>query len=379
VRRALLTLAVLLTALASGGGAATPDALAAAEARLAAAGEALAAARGAPAQADAVDGAVVAAIGSYEAALAGLRGVVIDAAGWERELALTLATRREAIMRLAATLQAMGRMPPPPPALHPEGPLAAARASGALGQATPALAAEAEALATTLRALELAREVQRAGMSDLASGLAALEVARDDIARRIPAASPGAAQDAALVAAVRGSDTLTALVAALAGPGTDTAVGQAGGLVRPVQGRILLGFNEPDGGGVRRPGIVVGAPALSLVAAPAAGTVRYAGPFLEFGYVVLLETDAGESGGALVVVLAGLAQLNVATGAAVGQGDLLGLLGGRNLAVEEYVMLPHAETGAGALETLYIELRHGRGPVDPEPWFGDENGWKDDR
>ena len=181
------------------------------------------------------------------------------------------------------------------------------------------------------------------------------------------------------MAAVRGSDTLTALVAALAGPGTDAAGGQAGGLVRPVPGRILLGFNEPDGGGVRRPGIVVGAPALSLVAAPAAGTVRYAGPFLDFGYVVVLETDAGEPRGALVVVLAGLAQLNVVTGAAVGQGDLLGLLGGRNLTVEEYVMLPHAETGAGALETLYIEVRHGRGPVDPEPWFGDENGWKDDR
>ena len=25
-------------------------------------------------------------------------------------------------------------------------------------------------------------------------------------------------------------------------------------------------------------------------------------------------------------------------------------------------------------ETLYIEIRHGRGPVDPEPWFAGENG-----
>jgi septal ring factor EnvC (AmiA/AmiB activator) len=226
---------------------------------------------------------MVGAIGSYETALAGLRGVVIDAAGRERELALSLATRREAIMRLAATLQAMSRVPPPPPALHPEGPLAAARAGAVLAQAPPALAAEAGALGRTLRALEAAREVQRAGLSDLASGLAALEAARDDLAGRIPAALPKPIEDAALAAAVRGSDTLTALAAAVAGPGSDAAEAEPGGLVRPVPGRILLGFDEPDGGGVRRPGILVGAPALSLVAAPAAGVVRYAGPFLDFG------------------------------------------------------------------------------------------------
>ena len=58
---------------------------------------------------------------------------------------------------------------------------------------------------------------------------------------------------------------------------------------------------------------------------------------------------------------------------------LLGRLGGRNVTVEEYVMLPHAEAGAGALETLYIEIRHGRGPVDPVSWFGSGNEWEDDR
>ena len=34
-------------------------------------------------------------------------------------------------------------------------------------------------------------------------------------------------------------------------------------------------------------------------------------------------------------------------------------------------MLPQSETGAGGGETLYIEIRHGRGPVDPEPWFAE--------
>ena len=93
---------------------------------------------------------------------------------------------------------------------------------------------------------------------------------------------------------------------------------------------------------MRRPGLVVGAPPLSLVSAPADAIVRYAGPFLEYGYVVVLEPDSGT-----MVVLAGLARLQVGTGAAVRRGELLGLLGGRSLDVEEYVMLPDADTGAG--------------------------------
>jgi murein DD-endopeptidase MepM/ murein hydrolase activator NlpD len=246
-----------------------------------------------------------------------------------------------------------------------------------LAHATPALAAEAEELADLLRAVETARALQQGGLSDLAAGLVALETARGALAQRMPAPAPGGPEDPALVAAVRGSDTLTALAAALAPPdgGAEPAEVPAGALLRPVPGRLLLGFNQPDAGGVRRPGIVVGAPSLSLVAAPAAGTVRYAGPFLEFGYVVVVETSPGT-----LVALAGLARLGTATGAEVERGELLGVLGGRNLAVEEYVMLPHAETGAGALETLYIEVRHGRGPVDPEPLFGGTaNGWEDDQ
>jgi septal ring factor EnvC (AmiA/AmiB activator) len=132
----------------------------------------------------------------------------------------------------------------------------------------------------------------------------------------------------------------------------------------PVRGEVLRGFDEPDAAGVRRPGVVLRAAPLSLVRAPADATVRYAGPFLEYGYVVVLET-----GPETMVVLAGLAQLRVGAGTAVGRGEPLGLLGGRPLGVEEYVMLPQSDTGAGGSETLYIEVRQGRGPVDPEPLF----------
>jgi septal ring factor EnvC (AmiA/AmiB activator) len=97
--------------------------------------------------------------------------------------------------------------------------------------------------------------------------------------------------------------------------------------------------------------------------------VRYAGPFLEYGAVVVIATDP-----ATMVVLAGLGRLKVVTGAEVKRGELLGLLGGRALDVEEYVMQAPTDTGADPRETLYIEVRHGRGPVDPEPLFAGENG-----
>jgi septal ring factor EnvC (AmiA/AmiB activator) len=120
---------------------------------------------------------------------------------------------------------------------------------------------------------------------------------------------------------------------------------------------------------VKRPGLVIGAAPLATVTAPSDAVVRYAGPFLEYGYVVVLAPDSET-----MIVLAGLARLRVATGQRVRRNELLGLMGGRAPDVEEYVMLPEANAGAGGGETLYIEVRHGQGPVDPEPLFAGESG-----
>ena len=171
----------------------------------------------------------------------------------------------------------------------------------------------------------------------------------------------------------RDSDTLTALAAKLAGVRAGNPNAAPPTLIRPVTGNIARAYQEPDGAGVRRPGIVIRAPPLSLVSAPADAIVRYAGPFLDYGYVVVLEADDDT-----LIVLAGLAQLHVTTGDAVRTGALLGLLGGA--AFEE--PSPGADPAGGAVEsaasgadeTLYIEVRHAGGPVDPEPLFTDENG-----
>jgi septal ring factor EnvC (AmiA/AmiB activator) len=365
--------ALLLAGLAWGAAAAAAgpgETLAAATARVATARAALEAAERAP---DPI-GALSVAIADYEAALAALRGGVAEAAARERELALDLAGRREQTARLLATLQALERSGGVARTLHPQGPLAAARAEAMLARMTPELRQAAQALAAELGDLAAARRTSEQGGADLAAGVAALNGARAELRAAIDAA-PGltAEPDPALAAMARNSETLTALAAALAGPGDDAADGAAdgapGAFRLPVEGEVLRAFNQPDGAGERRPGMVLAALPQSLVTAPADGAVRYAGPFLDYGYVLVLETEPDT-----LVVLAGLAQLRVGAGGRVRRGELLGLLGGPAPDAEEYVMARDAGTGAGAAETLYIEIRHGRGPVDPAPWFAGDNG-----
>ena len=315
------------------------------------------------------------AVSVYEAALATLRAGVADAGAREEALALALSDRRVEIARLLGALEAVSRTPPPAQALHPQGPVGAARAAAMMARLTPALQAEATALAEDLAELRDARDLHAQGSVELAGSLAALNAARAELVAEVVKAGAQTAPEVspALMTMARDSETLSALAAALAAsanaPVPPSPADPGAAMQWPVAGTILGRFKEADAAGVHRPGIVVGAPPLSLVSAPADAMVRYAGPFLDYGYVVVLEPEAGT-----LVVLAGLARLQVATGAAVRRGEPLGLLGGRSLDVEEYVMQPEADTGAGGSETLYIEVRQGQGPVDPEPLFAGGNG-----
>jgi septal ring factor EnvC (AmiA/AmiB activator) len=237
----------------------------------------------------------------------------------------------------------------------------------------PALRVEARALAGELSALREARQVEARGDAALAAAEARLATARTALATGLAAAAPPSEgpEVSALTMMARDSESLTALAAALAktrGAPPAPAGAATSPLLWPVEGSVVRRFDEKDAAGVRRPGLVVGTPALAIVKAPTDAVVRYAGPFLEYGYVAVLEPDAET-----MVVLAGLAQIHVRTGAKVHRGDLLGLMGGRSPDVEQGVT-PGAESGTGPGETLYIEIRQGRGPVDPEPLFQGDNG-----
>lgn len=374
----------LMLCLAAPAVAAAPvDDMAEASARIAKAGQDLSAAV-AP---EARIAALTTAIASYQAALDVLRAGVDGASGRERDLALDLEARRDEIQHLIAALETMGRTPPPAQALHPQGPVGAARAAAMMSRLTPTLQSEADALSAEYADMAAIRDLRLRGERDLTAGIAALGAARaelaETLARRAPP-PPRGTEDPAIAAMVRDSDTLTALASKLAAqPGMKPAsAGAPAGppiLRRPVEGRIARSYQAPDAAGVRRPGVMMAAPPLSLVSAPSDAIVRYAGPFLDYGYVVVLEADDDT-----LVVLAGLAQLQVSTGDPLRAGDLVGLLGGpafeavdardADTALDEPVDGAGVGAGSGTEEMLYVEIRHGQGPVDPETLFAGENG-----
>ncbi len=102
----------------------------------------------------------------------------------------------------------------------------------------------------------------------------------------------------------------------------------------------------------------------ALVAAPWTATIRYRGPLLDYGNVMILEPGDG-----YLMVVGGLDVLYGEVGDVVAQGDPLGLMGGLGPVSEEFVTLPADVTGGRRTETLYLELRQGAALVDPMPWF----------
>ena len=368
IRRAALLLGLALAAPAFAGASDPAAAIAAASARVAEAGVGLEAARAAGADRVVALGA---AIEEYEAALAALRAGVGAAGGRERVLTLGLATRRQEIARLVAALQAMGRTPPPAAGAASAG---AARRGAGGGDDGADRAGAARAGRGAFGGARRRRGGARGAGPRAGGARGRARGARGRAGRARggdgggSAGARGGGQPGADDDGARQRDADRARRGA--GRGRRSRRRRPAARPRRWPGRsvaqVLRGFDEPDAAGVRRPGVVLRAGPLSLVRAPAAATVRYAGPFLEYGYVVVLEPAPGT-----MVVLAGLAQLQARAGATVERGEPLGLLGGRPLGVEEYVMLPQSDTGAGGGETLYIEVRQGQGPVDPQPLFAD--------
>ena len=310
------------------------------------------------------------AVTAYEEALGAVRDAVQAAASEERAELLGLLARREEVSRFLGALQRMDRAPTPARSMHPQGPLAASRVAAMAGHIVPGMAEAAGELREAMEAIEAARALRARGVDLIAARVGDLGAGQELLAEAIAAemssaAEPGA--DPVLAMFVRESETLTELARALAG---DAAEGVAPPvLVRPVNGVVRHGFRAPDASGARRPGQVIETAPRAQVRAPAAGIVRYAGPFLDFGQIIVLEVTPG-----VTIVLAGLERVRVSHGSRVSGGELLGLLGGASLDADDYLMMTDGGTGAGARETLYVEIAETGAPVDPEPLFAGDNG-----
>lgn len=309
-------------------------------------------------------------IRAYEDGLAALREALRQASLRETALALRFETERERIAQLVGVLSRMEAEPGPLLLLHPEGPLGTVRSGMMLADVTPALQAEAARLRGELQELRDLRALQLAAGQTLSEGLAAAQAARTALSQAISDRTelPKRFTDdpKVLRGLLESADTLEAFAAGLApdpSGGTDFATAK-GRLPWPVLGSVLLRPGEADAAGVRRPGLTLATRPRALVTAPWPATIRYRGPLLDYGNVMILEP-----GGGYLLVLAGLGTVFGEVGEVVAQGAALGLMGGDDPALADVLAVSEEGGGARESETLYLELRQGAEPVDPEPWF----------
>ena len=310
-------------------------------------------------------------IQAHEAGLSALRAGLRDAAMREATIRRQFDQQGEEVSRLLSAMMAVGRVEGPALLLHPDGPLSTARAGMMLADIAPAMQAEADRIGAMLREMQGLRHLRDTAVDTLSLGLRSLQEARTDLSqamadrRDLP---PRLAEDEeAMLALLDSAQTLDALAAGLAAApaGLDEPLpdfSQAlGSLPLPVQGAVLRRPGEADAAGVVRPGLVLATEPGALVTAPWAGTIRYRGPLMDYGNVILLEPGEG-----YLVVLAGLDLVYPRVGDVVAQGDPMGLMPGALPTDTEFLA---AASVAGRSETLYLEIRDDGQTIDPEVWF----------
>ena len=313
-------------------------------------------------------------IRAYERGFGALRDALRRASAREAEIEASFAARRERIGALLGAMAMMERGAEPLLLLHPDGPIGTARSGMILASVTPALQAEAETLRAELDELRRVRELQAEVAETLQRGLDAAQAARTALAQAIQDRTdlPRRFLDdpEELKALVASADSLDSFAAGLFRMETDIGApmgdfaGAKGTLPLPVQGTLLRRAGEADAAGIRRPGLLIATRPGALVTLPWPATVRYRGPLLDYGNVMIAEPASG-----YLLVLAGLASVFGETGDVLDAGAPVGLMGG--IAPEGAILAGGDKDGGGAerTETLYIELRQGKEPVDPAPWF----------
>ena len=309
-------------------------------------------------------------IKAYEEGLAALREALRQAELRETALTLQFQTKRDRIAQLLGVLSRIDAEPGPLLLLHPTGPLGTVRSGMMLADVTPALQAEVNGLKAQLQELSDLRRLQKAAGETLGQGLAAAQTARSDLSQAISDRTKLPKRFTEDPDVLRGllesADTLEAFAAGLAldDSGNASFADQQGKLDLPALGTLLLKPNETDARGVTRPGMTLATRPAALVTSPWAATIRYRGPLLDYGNVMIIEP-----GGGYLLVLGGLDQVYGEVGEVIAQGAALGLMGGAASGSGDLLVPLREDSGGRETETLYIELRQGAKPVDPMAWF----------
>lgn len=319
--------------------------------------------------------ALTATITAYEAGLAALRSGLREAAFRQAELSEALQAHDGEIAALLAALQRVGGTGSPVVLLHPAGPLGTARAGILVAELAPALNAKAADLRRDLAELQDLQKVQKGALERLESGTREVQSARAALNQAIANRSDlpkrfilDPVNEAILVSSAQTlSEFATGLDLLIEEDLVQTSFdigAEKGMLPSPVAGKVLRHAGERDAAGVARPGIILETAPRAIVTSPVPATVRYVGPLLDLGQVVILEPQSD-----LLFVLAGLETVYGSAGDLIEADAPLGLMGDGTGKIESEVSTDGDEAGTGGTETLYIEVRENNAPVDPALWF----------
>lgn len=309
-------------------------------------------------------------IRAYEDGLAALREALRQAHLREATLDLQFQAKRDSVAQLLGVLSQLETRPGPLLLLHPSGPLGTVRSAMMLADVTPALQAEAEKLRAELSELQDLRALQQSAGETLAAGLASAQAARTALSQAISDRTELPKRfiedPESLRKLIESADTLQAFAAGLTPDDYQPQefLDARGSLPLPVLGTLLRRPDEADAAGVRRPGVTLATRPRALVTAPWPATLRYLGPLLDYGNVIVLEP-----GGGYLLILAGLDIVYGEVGEVLAAGAPLGLMGGGEPGVADFLASAQEGGGAQGTETLYMELRKGADPVDPTEWF----------
>ncbi len=314
-------------------------------------------------------------IQAYEAGLSAMRDGLRRAATREAQLSAELRAREKEVAQLLGVLQTIETTAPPVLMLHPSGPLGAARTGMMLSEVTPGLNANAQALAEDLQEVKTLRLLQQDAAETLTEGLTGVQSARtrlsEAIADRTDLPRRFVEDPIRTAILISSTETLDGFASGLAEISegeiaeTDASVSdQKGQIPLPVRGILLHRSGETDAAGVTRPGLVLGTRPRALVTSPTAATIRYRGPLLSLGNLVILEPEPG-----LLFVFSGLQEVYGEPGQVIPEGTPVGLMPGETPEIGAILSTSSDGTGTDRSETLYIEVRQENSPVDPESWF----------
>jgi len=135
-----------------------------------------------------------------------------------------------------------------------------------------------------------------------------------------------------------------------------------GRLPLPVNGARIKDFGVPDSLGGTEKGVSIATRAAAQVTAPCDSWVVYAGPFRNYGQVLILN-----AGGGYHVVLAGIDRISVNVGQFVLTGEPVAVMGGG--APGSGLQATATQASSPDRPVLYVEFRKDGAPIDPSPWW----------